>query len=260
MIRRERAARRPVGGTPLRPAVVACLLMLSAPAGAAPVRNDVDRAVAALRRNFAPLRDLSAEVTVETAIKGMLTEQTYRQRYRYAFRAPSSLRMDYLEPAGRPGDRKVLIARGRTVWVDGNLRQGAETPDEAASPVSLFALSMGGGSLTKDFHVKPFVEPAHQRLIGLLLTPKAKAAHVVSIKVWVDEARGVVEQTKVFGAEDVWLSTSGVSKFERFGRTWLPVEMVTMGCEARCKTTFVWRDVRMNRGLSTTPFEIPRTN
>ena len=208
-------------------------LLLVAVSAAAPAPSDVDRALAALRGNFAPLRDLSAEVTVETALKGLLTEQVYRQRYRYAFKVPSLVRMDYLEPAGRPGDRKVLIGRGRSVWVDGLLRQGKDVPDEAAAPISLFALSMGGADLLRDFAIKPFVEPGRQRLIGLTLTPKRAAANVVTMKVWVDASRGVVEETKVFGAKDVWLSTSGVTKFERFGKTWLPVEMLTLGCEGR---------------------------
>lgn len=211
------------------------------------------KALAALRANFTPLRDLSAEVTVETTLKGLLTEQVYRQRYRYAFRRPSHVRLDFLEPAG-----DVLIARGQTVWRNGELSQGANKPDDAASPLSLWALTVGSSEIESRFTITSFEEAGRPQLTGLTFTPRGAHAADVTVKVWVDAARGVVEETKVFGAENQWLSTSAVGEFKRFGRTWLPVVMTTLGCDGRCKTVIRYADVRLNPGVSATLFTAER--
>ncbi len=203
------------------------------------------RALARLRKNLAPLSDLAAEVTVTTALKGFLTEQVYRQRYAYAFRRPASVRVDFREPAGR-----LVIARGRTVWVNGKAAQGPDKPEDAASPLSLWALSLGGPALDREYAITSFAEPAHQRLVGLALTPRSGGATAVRLKIWVDMDRGVVEESKVFGAEDALLSTSAVSRFARLAGMWLPVEITTLGCEGRCRTVVDYAGVRVNAGLS----------
>ena len=228
------------------------MLLSGAPAWAKPAASADPRAakaLAALRANFSPLRDLSAEVTVETTLKGLLTEQVYRQRYRYAFMRPSLVRLDFLEP---PGD--VLIARGQTVWRNGRVSQGAAKPEDAASPLSLWALTVGSPEIESRFRVASFAEPARQHLTGLMFTPRGDNAADVTVKVWVDTGRGVVEETKIFGTDNQWLSTSAVGEFKRFGRTWLPVVMTTLGCEGRCKTVIRYADVRLNPGLSATLF------
>jgi outer membrane lipoprotein-sorting protein len=211
------------------------------------------RALASLRANLAPLRDLTAEVTVETTLKGLLTEQVYRQRYRYAFKRPSLVRLDFLEP---PGD--VLIARGQSVWRNGVLSQGAAKPDDTVSPLSLWALSLGVADLDRRFVIGSFSEPDRQHLTGLSFSPRGSPAAAVSVRVWVDPARGVVEESKVFGTDNQWLSTSAVESFTRIGRSWLPAAMTTLGCDGRCKTVIRYADLRMNPGLSDTLFVASR--
>lgn len=216
-----------------------------------------DRALASLRANLKGLHDLTAEVTVTTTLKGFLTEQVYRQRYAYAFRRPGWLRVEFREPAGR-----LVIARGKTVWVDGQRSQGAEpvpgtggaAADAEASPLSLWSLSLGSPDLGRDYAMTSFIEPNHQRLTGLSLVPRGTAATSVRLRVWVDGTRGVVEESKVFGAKDALLSTSIVSKFARVGRMWLPVEITTLGCEGRCKTVVSYADVKVNSGLPPSRF------
>jgi len=207
------------------------------------------RALASLRHNLASLNDLTAEVTVMTTLKGLLTEQVYRQRYRYAFKRPSLVRLDFLEPAG-----DILIARGQTVWRNGKHSQGAAKADDAVSPLSLWSLSMGAPGVEHQYTIGSFDEPAKQHLTGLTFAPRGPTAASVLVKVWVDPVRGVVEETKVFGAENAWLSTSAVESFTKVGRAWLPVSMTTLGCDGRCKTVITYTGLRTNQHLSDTLF------
>jgi len=252
----ERFARPAAGGA--KRFVLAALLTaavggLAAAAPQPPADPRAARALAALRANLAPLRDLSAEVSVETTLKGLLTEQVYRQRYRYLFKRPSLVRLDFLEPAG-----DVLIARGQSVWRNGKLSQGAAKPDDAVSSLSLWSLTLGAPDADRRYTVSSFAEPARQHLTGLTFTPRGATAAVVTVKVWVDAARGVVEETKVFGSDNQWLSTSAVGSFAKFGRTWLPVSMTTLGCDGRCKTVITYAGIRLNPGLSDTLFVATR--
>jgi outer membrane lipoprotein-sorting protein len=227
-------------------AAAAAALLWLAP-GLAAVDAGRAQALGALKRNFEPLRDLSAEVTIETTLKGFLTETTYRQRYRYRFKRPSHVRIDYREPAGRPGDPRVKIARGRAVWVDGVRRETGEVDD--AAPPSLLSLSLDPAAIERDFAVRSFLEPARRRLLGLTLTPHRPGISPLSIKLWVDVDRGIVEETKVFGADGVWLSTSAATKVERVQGMRIPVEVITLGCEGRCKTVVRLTEVAANTGL-----------
>jgi len=214
---------------------------------------DAARALARLRANLAPLNDLSAEVTVLTTIKGFLTEQAYRQRYRYVFRRPGWVRVEFREPAGR-----VVVAKGKTVWVNGKRSQGADpaaapgVPEE--SPVSLWALSLGSPEIDREYAVASFAEPGHQRLIGLNLSPRGATHAAVRLRLWVDAARGVVEESKVYGVENALLSTTAVTKFERRSGMWLPVEVTTLGCDGRCKTVVSYGDLRANTGVPASVF------
>jgi len=166
-------------------ALCVCRPVQAKPAVATDAR--AERVLASLRKNYSPLRDMTAEVTVETTLKGLLTEQVYRQRYRYAFKRPSLVRLDFLEPKG-----DVLIARGQTVWRNGVVSQGAAKPDDAASPLSLWAITVGSPEIEQRFNVGSFAEPARQHLTGLTFSPRGANAADVTVKVWVDAARGVV--------------------------------------------------------------------
>lgn len=234
--------------------LLAALALCAAGAAAAaapkprPADPDAARALARLRANLAPLNDLAADVTVLTTIKGFLTEQLYRQRYRYRFRRPGWVRVDFTEPPGR-----VVVAKGRTVWVNGARSQGAD-PEAAPgrteeSPISLWSLSLGGPELDREYAIASFAEPGHQRLIGLSLTPKGHRAAAVRLRVWVDAARGVVEESKVYGVDNALLSTSAVTRFARLGGMWLPAEVTTLGCDGRCKTVVSYGDLRANSGV-----------
>lgn len=231
------------GWYPARLIALALVALFSTTAGA---QEDAQarKTIALLRANLAPLRDLTADVTVETKMKRLWTEQLYRQRYTYAFKKPSFIRIEFLEPAG-----DVLIAKGKTVWKNGKRTRGRAVPDESASPLSLWALTVGAEELYRDYTVTSFREPARPRLSGLQLVPKGRAVTAASVRVWVDTERGVVDQVKVFGAKEKLLSTSTVSKFERIGQLWLPVTVVTYGCDGRCKTTIVYKNVKLNSGL-----------
>lgn len=239
------------GLLPLLPA----LLAGAAPPAAGTQAVRVEQVLARLRANLAPLRDLSADVTVEVAVKQVWTERTYRQRYRYAFLAPSSIRLDYEEPRPGPADPKVKIARGRTVWVDGTRLQGRDVPEDASSPLSLWSLSLHPEALRSSYAMSTFVEPSHQHVTGLELVPQGGMASVARIRVWADLDRGVVEETKVFGAQGAMIASSGVTRFARVGGVWLPVQVVSLDGEGRSKTTVTWNDVRVNGRLSTTLFD-----